>query len=57
MAKLNVEKLFRGRSHRKGERASNARESGARQYGVATIREHRDRSSQRADKRMEVSIG
>lgn len=52
MAKLNVEKLFRGRSHRKGEQASDARESGAKQYGVATIRQYRDRSAQRADKRL-----
>lgn len=49
--RVNVEPFFRGRSHRKGEGASNPRESGATQYAKMTISEHRDRSAREADRR------
>lgn len=51
MAKINVEKFFRGRSHRFGEGASDPRESGAKQRGYRTIREYRDLSAAKADRR------
>lgn len=51
MAKVNVERLYRGRSHKKGERPSDPRESGASVRGKRTIRDHRDRAARDADRR------
>lgn len=49
--RVNVEPFFRGRSHRKGEGASNPRESGCTLRAKMTIRDHRDRSAREADRR------
>ncbi len=52
MAKrINVEAQWAGRSHKRGDRASDPRESGATQYGKSTIREHRERTALAADRR------
>jgi hypothetical protein len=51
--RLNVEALWAGRSHRLNDRPSDPRESGAKQYGKCTIKEHRDRSAREADRRSE----
>jgi hypothetical protein len=48
---MNTERLFRGRSTRKGERASDPREAGATPRAKCTIRDHRDRSAREADRR------
>jgi hypothetical protein len=49
--RVNVEALWAGRSHKRRDRPSNFRESGAAQYGKRTIREHRDRCARDADRR------
>lgn len=51
----NIEHLFKGRSYRKGEHASDPRESGATPKAKLTIREHRDRSAREADRRSNVN--
>jgi hypothetical protein len=52
MAKrINTEALWAGRSHKRGDRPSDPRESGAAQYGKRTIREHRERTALAADRR------
>jgi hypothetical protein len=46
--KPNFEALYRGRSHRKGEGASDARASGAARKASLTIRQYRDRAAREA---------
>ena len=48
---LNMEKIFKGRSHAKGEHASDPRESGATKKAKTTIRAHKARSAEEADRR------
>lgn len=51
MPRVNVERFYRGRSHRKGEGPSDSRESGATHEAEHTIREYRERAAQEADRR------
>ena len=48
--RINTEALWAGRSHKRGDRPSDPRESGAAQYGKRTIREHRERTALAADR-------
>lgn len=51
----NPERLWRGRSYKKGNGASDPRTSDATPRARETIREFRDRSAREADRRIERS--